>query len=261
MRTGVFAALILLALIAPAAGGERVERIPTRPNITQPLYVVEPEAKPWAVALLYVGGDGNMAVDANGPTDLKGNFLLRIADAMRRAGLLLVYPDVPSDMRTGMGNLRNGDKHAADAAAIVAWIKARTDAPIFVIGTSRGTVSAANIGAHLPAGSLAGVILTSSITRTLKQLGPVDDKALNAIRVPTLVVHHRDDGCNVTVPSDVPRLIDALKSAPRKDLVWISGGSPPRSGPCDGRSNHGYFGVERDASQAMIGWMKSVVGR
>ncbi|HTI86253.1 MAG TPA: hypothetical protein VL966_06590 [Alphaproteobacteria bacterium] len=249
---------IAVIAAAPTVAAERVETIPTRPGVTQGLYIVEPTAKPWAVALVYVGGDGNMKLDAQGPTDLKGNFLLRIANQLKGAGLLLVYPDVPSDMQSGMGNRRNDAAHAADAAAMIAWIRTRSTAPIFVVGTSRGTVSAANIGAHAAEGSLAGVVLTSSITRASKQLGAVDSGALAAIRVPALVVHNREDACNVTVPSDIPRLFDALKAAPKKDLVWMSGGVPPKSGPCDGRSAHGYFGIERETASTIIDWMKSV---
>ncbi|MGE5539135.1 MAG: alpha/beta hydrolase [Gemmatimonas sp.] len=263
MRHLVFAGLCaaIAAMAGRAGAAERVETIPTRPGVTQPLYIVEPDAKPWAVALLYVGGDGNMSLGANGPTKELGNFLLRIANQLKGAGLLLVYPDVPSDMSTGLGNLRNGDKQVADAAATLGWIRQRTDAPVFVVGTSRGTVSAANIGAHLPPGSLAGVILTSSITRASKQLGAVDDKALAEIRVPTLVVHHKDDACNVTKPADIPQFVESLRAAPRKDLVWISGGSPPKAGPCEGKAAHGYFGVEREATTAMLDWMKSVAAR
>jgi pimeloyl-ACP methyl ester carboxylesterase len=253
----IVAAIAVLAT-TPTLAAERFETIPTRPGVTQGFYIVEPATKPWAVALLYVGGDGNMKLDAQGPTDLKGNFLLRIANQLKGAGILLVYPDVPSDLQSGMGNRRNDESHAADAAAIVAWIRTRSTAPIFVVGTSRGTVSAANIGAHSAEGSLAGVVLTSSITRVSKQLGAVDSAALSAIRVPTLVVHNREDACNVTVPSDIPHLFDALKAAPKKDLVWMSGGVPPKSGPCDGRSAHGYFGIERETASTMIDWMKSV---
>lgn len=254
------ATLIVSALAASTMAGaaERVEAIPTRPGITQGLYVVDAKDKPWAAAILYVGGDGKMALDARGPTDLKGNFLLRVADQLSKAGVTLIYPDVPSDRRSGFGNFRTDADHARDGLAVVAWVRQHVDAPVFVVGTSRGTISAVNIAANAEPDAIAGVVLTSSLMRPAKSANAIDDGQLAAIRVPTLVVHHKSDGCAATKPADVPHLVDGLKAAPRRDLVWIDGGLPAKSGPCDGRSAHGYFGVEADATRAMVDWMRSV---
>jgi predicted alpha/beta-hydrolase family hydrolase len=258
----IFAALIVstVAVSTTAGAAERVETIPTRPGITQGLFIVDAKGKPWAAAILYVGGDGKMALDGSGPTDLKGNFLLRIADRLSTAGIALVYPDTPSDQRNGFGNSRTGPDHMKDGQAVVAWTRQHIDAPIFVIGTSRGTISAVNIAADIEPGAIAGVVLTSSLMLPSRTTNAIDDAQLARVAVPTLVVHHRDDGCGVTKPAEVPQLMDGLKSTPRKDLIWISGGLPAKSGPCDGKSAHGYFGAEAEATKAMIDWMKATVG-
>lgn len=261
-RVAGFVLLTVSSLAAAAVeAAERVETIPTRAGVTQGLYIVDAKGTPWATAILYVGGDGKMALDANGPTELKGNYLLRAAEQLSAAGVALVYPDVPSDRRGGFGNFRTEAEHAEDGRAVIAWARQRLAAPVFLIGTSRGTISVANIGARAEPGSIAGAALTSSLMRASKKANAIDRGQLADIAAPVLVVHHRDDGCNVTPPGDVPQLVDDLKRAPRKDLVWIEGGQPPRSGPCDGRSAHGYFGVERQATAALIDWMKATVAR
>jgi predicted alpha/beta-hydrolase family hydrolase len=250
---------ILIASTQIAAAAERVETIATRPGITQGLFVVDAKGKPWATAILYVGGNGRIALDENRPTDLQGNFLLRIAERLSTAGIALVYPDTPSDKPRGFGNARTEPGHAKDGQAVIAWARQHVDAPVFVIGTSRGTISAVNIAASVAPGAIAGVVLTSSLMLPSRTANAIDDDQLARVRVPTLVVHHRNDGCGVTKPPDVPQLVDGLKAAPRKDLVWISGGLPAKSGPCDGKSAHGYFGVEADTAKAMIDWMKATV--
>lgn len=265
LRFSIFAALaaatIATGMIAPTAAraAEHVETIPTRPGVTQGLYIVDAESTPWATAILYVGGDGRMALNEHGPTVLKGNFLLRIIDRLSKMGIALVYPDVPSDHRSGFGNSRTQPEHAEDGQAVIAWVRQHINAPIFIIGTSRGTISAVNIAANLEPGAIKGVALTSSLMAPSRKANAIDDGQLARIRVPTLVVHHRNDRCGVTRPADVPRLMDGLTSAPRKDLVWIDGGRPAKSGPCDGKSAHGYFGVEAEATKALVDWMRATV--
>jgi hypothetical protein len=252
----------LLFLTAAAAAAERIETIPTRPGVTQDLYVVQPTTAPWAAAILYVGGNGDIKLDSRRmPAGRVGNFLLRIRDQLLDAGILLVYPDVPSDLRgDGFGNFRNDARHVEDGGAIVKWIRANSAAPLFVIGTSRGTISAATLGGRLPPDTFAGVALTSSVTRQgARGQEAMDNAALARIAVPILVMHHRDDACNITPPADAPGILDKLKTSPRKDLVTIEGGLPAKSGPCDALTAHGYFGVEREAAQALIDWMKATI--
>ncbi|MGE5539136.1 MAG: hypothetical protein ACM30I_10985 [Gemmatimonas sp.] len=250
-------ALALACMAGAASARDRMEPITPRRGISQNLYVVDAQGAPWATAILYVGGEGMVGQ----PGRLTKNFLMRIKDQLSSAGIGLIYPGLPSDRQQGLGNARNDDEHVKDAAAIVAWARAWSPAPIFVIGTSRGTVSAVNIAAHLPPGALAGAALTSSVTRrSRKGEDAIDFRYAGQITLPVLVMHHRDDGCRVTPPADVPKLVESLKVSSRVTTVWITGGSEPQSEPCEALSRHGYIGVEREATTAMIDWMKSVVG-
>lgn len=256
---GVLLATFVAAWPMVAVAAERVETIPTRPGVTQGLYVVAPDVKPWAIAILYVGGQGNIELKPSGPTNELGNFLLRIRDRLRDAGVLLIYPDTPSDKR-GYGNFRANPRHAEDARAIVAWAHRRGPVPVFVIGTSRGSISTAYIASHIDPESIAGVVLTSSVTRKSRKFGAIDSNMLSGIRAPTLVMANKSDKCDVSPPEDVPFLIGGLKNAPRKDSVILSGGKPAVSDDCEGKSGHGFYGLEDKAAKTMVDWMKSVVG-
>ena len=255
----LFAMIVSLCPVATANAAEHVETIDTQPGVTQGLYVVTPDTTPWASAILYVGGQGNLALDAHGPTDQAGNFLMRIRDRLLNAGILLVYPDTPSDKSGGYNNFRSDSRHGEDGRAIVAWTHILSTAPIFVIGTSRGTISAAYIAAHLETDAISGVALTSSVTRTSRTLNAITSDMLGGIRVPTLVMANKGDLCGVTPPDDVPFLLNGLKNAPHKASVLLSGGLPPIAGPCEGKAAHGFYGIEDEAAKTLIDWMTSIV--
>lgn len=252
--------LVTLVSIWPgstASASERIETIATRPGVTQGLYVVTPDRTSWAAAILYTGGDGMIGLEKSQP--LTDNFLIRIKSQLSEAGIALVYPDVPSDHR-GYGTFRSDPRHVEDAAAVLSWMRSWTGVPLFVIGTSRGTVSAANIAAHIAPDTIAGVALTSSVTRTSRAgLGEIESKDLARIRSAVLIMAHRDDRCSVTPPDDVPFLMKNITAAARKESIVLTGGIPPKSDPCEALSAHGYYGIEDEAAQKLVDWMRSVV--
>jgi hypothetical protein len=69
------------------------------------------------------------------------------------------------------------------------------------------------------------------------------------VRVPLLMVHHRDDACRATPYREAAAL------AARFPLVSVKGGKPPESGPCDPLAAHGYFGREAATVDAIAAWM------
>jgi pimeloyl-ACP methyl ester carboxylesterase len=257
---GVLAVAVLTITATRAAFAvEGVETIATRPGVTQSYHWQEPAKKVRAIAVLFVGADGDLRLHAAGPTNLRGNFLFQVRDALANAGLLLIFPDAPSDRSRGLGNRTDAD-HANDIRQLILAVKQRADLPVCLIGTSRGTVSATNIASRVEPTLIKGVLLTSTITEPAKnRQHSVFETKLADIRVPVLVLAHRDDTCYVTPASAVPRLLRALINAPRKDSVMLSGGKPAESEACDARSPHGFFGIEGQAVKAMTTWIDSVL--
>lgn len=259
----VLVALVACGLASPATAAPResVVSVPSRPGVTQGFFLVEPEGAARAIAVVFVGGDGETKLNDKRPTNLNGNFLMRVKDQLSTAGLILAYPDVPSDLKgRGLGDFRVNERHGEDIAAVVKALKARNDLPVFLIGTSRGTISAANGGGRLPPGQIAGVILTSTVTeRSKNKQRPVFDTPLDKITAPVLVMSHKDDTCYVTPPSDIPRLLRAMAASPRKDSLLLSGGLPAKSDPCEAFAAHGFYGIEEEATKAMTDWITSVL--
>jgi len=248
--------LLLLAALgaAPCAASPELVSIPTRPGVTQPFVILPLAGAPQAVALLYIGGGGRInARREDGQVKFGArNFLPRSAAEFARNGILPVVMDAPSDQSELMDGYRTGPEQSVDARAVVAELKRRYPGlPVYIVGTSRGTISGAYIGRDLGA-EVSGVVLTSTMfgSSNLRRQAPnLRGFDYAAVRTPLLFVHHREDGCEHTPYAAAERL------AARHDLVSVSGGKPPESGPCDPFSAHGFFGVEGPTVDAIAGWM------
>jgi len=254
MRVGRVILCALMMLWAMGARAEDLVTLQTRPGVTQPFYVTRPNGPAKASLLLFMGGEGVLNPYRQ-PADLQhGNFLVRTRDLFVQHGFLVAVIDVPSDQAGGYGAFRLSPEHATDIAAVVGWLHAADPAPIWLVGTSRGTISAA-LGAATAAG-LHGLVLTSSVTRPAPG-NPTDifNVDLSRITIPTLVVNHRDDSCFVAVPADAPRLLEALSHVSVKQALLYDGGAPARSKACEAFSPHGYFGIEPQVVDGIADWI------
>jgi pimeloyl-ACP methyl ester carboxylesterase len=250
----VVAALLLGAAGARPAHAEDRISLPTRSGVTQSFYLTKPEGPAVASLILFPGGDGKLR--AYGPAKAKrGNFLVRSRNLFVARGFIVAVMDAPSDQASGMDDFRVGTDHRRDIAAVIAYLRQAAPVPVWLVGTSRGTESAAN-GASLETGGPDGLVLTSSVTREGKrERSTVFDNDLGAIKVPTLLVHNRDDACQVCPFSDIQDLLDALDSAPRKELIAFEGGDMTLSEPCQALSRHGYIGIEDKVVAAIADWI------
>jgi pimeloyl-ACP methyl ester carboxylesterase len=239
---------VILALLVLIGGGKAMAQehldLPTRPGVTQPVYITT-ASLPKASVILFPGGSGVV-------TQVRNNFLLRVAPRFVAQGMTVAVIDTPSDHPSGMGaQARAATDHVTDIAAVVALLKNRSPAPVWLIGTSRGSISAANAAANIGPPRIAGVVLTSSVWE-----GGLTSVALDKIKVPVLVVHNRDDGCRESPFSDTEAMMGRMRQATMKELVAVSGGTL-RSGPCDALSPHGYYGVEDQVVPTIISWIKA----
>lgn len=248
MSSGLFrTAVSLLAFAAVltagrAAAEDRVE-LHSRPGIVQPILYL-PAPAPIASAVLFPGGGGVIA-------GVRNNFLMRVRGEFAAQGISAAVIDVPSDRTDAANDYRAGADAAADAAAVVAFLKTKADVPVWLIGTSRGSISAANAAARLGPSQIGGVVLTSAVWS-----GGMDLVPLTPVAVPTLIVHNRDDQCRHSPVGGAAPALAALTNAPAKELLLVSGGDD-RADPCGGLSHHGYLGIENQVVPPMIAWIKS----
>jgi hypothetical protein len=251
----LFPAILLFLPAAFACAQERgIVTIPTRAGVTQSFFVAGMgDVKPQAVALLYNGGYGALQLRMEGgqPKFAPGNFLIRSRREFIRNGVLPVLVDVPSDEPTGVPDAyRRSEKQVADTRAVLAEVRKRVPGlPVFIVTTSRSTLSGAYLGRALGADEVAGVVLTSSMivaSRNWESLAAFNFKSVNA---PLLLVHHRGDGCEATPYPAMARAAEGFT------LISVKGGKPPESGPCDPFAPHGYFGKEAETVDAIAAWM------
>ena len=245
-RCSVIQFLVVAAcFFAPmiAAAEERVS-LPTRSGVTETI-IFDPASQPVASVLLFPGGNGVIAEEPE-------NFVLRVRGMFAAQGLSVAAIDTPSDHAGGIPiDFRNSPAAVEDAAAAVAFLRSKAAVPVWLLGTSNGSVSAANAAAHLPAGQIAGVVLTSSVWT-----GGMNLATLGAIAVPVLIVHNRDDACRISGFGGTAAALDALTKAPAKELLAVSGGRSV-SPPCKARSPHGYYGIEDTVVPPVIAWIKA----
>ncbi len=188
----------------------------------------------------------------------KGNFLIRSRQLFADQGLTAVLVDAPSDRQSApfLAGFRQTPSHAADIKAVIAWARQQTKLPVWLIGTSRGTQSAAFVATELgkPDGP-DGLVLTSTVLSD--DLGrSVTAMPLDRLRIPVLVVHHEQDGCRLCAFRDVPALMAKLGNAPRKQLLSFTGGED-RGDPCEAQAYHGFNGIELEVVAKTAQWISA----
>jgi pimeloyl-ACP methyl ester carboxylesterase len=246
-------ALLLLACASMAHAAERVVDIPTRPGVTQRFLYLAPE-KPRAAAILFVGGAGNPGIqDSGAMSRLGGNFLARTRGSFVAEGIAVALVDAPSDV-ADLHRFRTTPEHIADVGFVIAWLRRETGVPVWLVGTSRGTQSAAYVATRL-SGTQGpdGVVLTSTILADRRDV-PVPAMAVERIAVPVLLVHHVGDGCRACPFGQVEPLLRQLRAAPRKEIVAVTGGEDTGD-PCGAQGHHGYRGREAEVVARIAGWI------
>jgi hypothetical protein len=263
---GLLAALTALLLIGVSASTsssdvtQRVVDVPTRPGVIQRFLFLSPR-EPKATVVLFAGGHGGLQIAADGRFGWgAGNFLVRSRQLFVEHDLAVAIVDAPSD-RQGIGfhqflsGFRQTPAHAADIKAVIAWLREHVEAPVWLIGTSRGTESVGYLATQLTGrDGPDGIVLTSTILADGGQSVPAME--LETLRIPVLVVHHEQDGCRVCLFRDMPALMHKLDAVPMKELITFKGGES-RGDPCEAFAYHGYYGIEREVVARIAGWIVS----
>ncbi len=262
---GLAVVLLINALfgsIACAQGSGQVVDVPTRPGVTQRfVYIAPSNAK--ATVILFAGGHGGLKIAENGSFGWgAGNFLVRSRQLFADQGLAVAVIDAPSDRQSApfLSGFRQRPEHAADVKALIAWLKNKFAQPVWLVGTSSGTQSAAYLATQLAGdGGPDGVVLTATILADPKGRlvpGPVPDMPVDKLSIPVLVVHHEQDGCRACLFSDMPLLMSKLASNPKQELITFTGGVS-RGDPCEAMAYHGFNGLENDVVARIAGWINA----
>jgi hypothetical protein len=242
--------------------------------VCQSYLLIEPP-DPVATMVLFVGGAGRLGIADGGLSFLVSNFNWRVRHHLAAGGpfniALIDAPyegldDIGDNCSGRSGDLRPldypfrvSDAHLEDIETALADLRTTVAEfqPLYLNGTSRGAISAALAAANIigPAAP-DGLILSSSASQ---RSGPdLLDVALENISVPSLVVGHKRDTCEVTPPSDIPVIKQRLRAGGAKvrTRLFFGGDLEPLTGACSALSPHGFFGIETIVADFMVRWTK-----
>lgn len=230
-------------------------KVRSREDVTTTLFW-EPVPNAKATVLLFPGGGGGFGKVEDGKA-MGQNFLVRSEPFFIANGFNVAIFGRPSDSEDLDYADRISDTHMTDVRKVLDFVKTKSAAPVWIVGTSRGTVSATAMAIQVQ-GDIAGLVLTSSVVN-YKKPGAVPRQDLVAIKVPVLVLHHSKDACIHCRPDEVPATFKGLRNAPVKKLVFVDGGANPSGDPCAGQHFHGFIGMEREAVDLIGNWIKNPV--
>jgi hypothetical protein len=242
MFLGAYAALVLGGDIpaARAADAEAVTIDTTFIVKTPPVRLERPAREARA------GGNGLLALDGTGTiTNATGNFLIRSANLFLRDGLNVMMADTTPAHPDGINiSTRLSATHAAELQGFVNAAFNRWSKPVWVVGTSNGSVSAVTAGGFQPAlTGVSGLVLTSPVTVLGAGTQPTFNLYASRIMLPTLVVWHENDHCTASPPAGSAALFSSIPSNEKAKRTFDRGHSVATD-PCGAFSEHGYAGIE-----------------
>ena len=259
----IYISMVSCHLFANSQVTQEIVNLKTRDDVTMRVLLLSPK-EPKASLILFAGGHGGLRIYPNGSMQWgENNFLIRTKSIFAELGVNVAIVDAPSDRLRPpfLSGFRNSEEHFKDIKALTILLKNKYSVPIWLVGTSRGTESAASVGIKLQdENEVKGIVLTSSILIGLKsaQTGqdgnPIPDMALNKYKKPVLIVHHEKDECRVTNFSDLPKLSSKLNSNNRNEVVTYSEGIT-QGDACQAMSHHGFNGIEQQVVSKIVDWV------
>jgi pimeloyl-ACP methyl ester carboxylesterase len=242
----------LLAMLAVQARADGLVQVPTRGDQSISYWWMPTEGAT-ATVLLLSGGSGGIGMRDGQPRS--ENFLIRSRDLFRAEGFNVALLGNPSDKRAMDDAWRTSGMHRTDVAAVVQDIRAKgAGQPLWLIGTSRGTISATALAIAMP-DQVAGVVLTASISG-FNVPAAVHRQAIDQLKMPVLVYHHREDACRITLARDAEWISKGLSNARVKKFWVVEGGENPSGNPCEALHWHGFIGMEARAVKDVGGWIR-----
>mgnify|MGYP004710425967 CR=1 FL=1 len=110
--------------------------------------------QPRGLIVTFPGGAGDIGVQRDGHIAHAENFVVRTRDLWNRHGYAVLIPDTPEG--ANLRGLRSSPFYAHLADSLIALAHQHTTGPVFLLGTSQGSIAAVNGATHLsPAALLA----------------------------------------------------------------------------------------------------------
>ena len=206
------ASLVAVTLICVSAASVRAEQAVT---VGGALALLNKPKSVRAAVVLIPGGSGELGIRPDGSfSTLRGNQLVRTRKAYLRYGIATLTID-----------------RGVSAAAAVRYLR-QIARRVVVVATSRGTLRVPGALAARP----DAIVLTSAFLDDVRaSIGSP------ASLPPTLIVEHRNDGCQFTAPSMVAPFQSWGGAKVR--VAWMNGGTS-RGVVCGAKAHHGFNGID-----------------
>ena len=246
--------MLATGLIASQAHAVVTEQLVdlAKPNGARLRYLLTVDAalvpRPDTGVILFAGGQGNVRL-AEGIPQPGANFLVRTRHLFAQEKLAVAVYDPSPDIGPLSDQARMSRPHADEVAQLLAHLKQETGVRhIYLIGTSRGTISAAHLALALQ-DQVDGVVLTSTLFQASRAGPGLSGFDFSAIRQPLLFVHHVADACKTTPPQYARTL------SGKYPVVWVGGQQESGGDACGPFSAHGYLGHEPATVHAIAEWI------
>ena len=236
---------------APVAG-ERAIDIPLDDGSRQRVLYASPP-RPRGTIIMLPGGAGDLGIERDGDIRRGHNFVVRTRGLWAARGYAALIPDALD--HENLRGLRSSPSYAAVVAAIVAFARSQAPGPVFLLGTSQGSIAAMYAAAHMGPGQIAGLVLTESVSRLGGSRETVFSADPQDVRAPALVVANRDDRCPIAPAEDAAKIAQAMSKSPQVQVLYVSGGVDRSGRPCGSLTPHGYYGIEPGVVAEIADWM------
>ena len=237
------------------------------PGITQKFLLAVPE-NPIGILILLPGSRGILRLSESFGqpviNNLRNNFLVRTYGGFVRRDFIVALVDCPDEMISAGGLMmphRGGPQHRNGVSSVIDYCRNIYNLPVWLVGTSAGTVSVASLGISLR-DKLDGLIFTSSVTDMSHNKymssfkNGIIDYALFMIEGPVFIAAHANDGCKYTPPEKTDMLKEKLSNSPNVIAKIYHGGRSGVSDPCVGRTPHGFYGIEEIVINDIVEFIK-----
>ena len=184
-----------------------------------------------------------------------GNFLSRSRNYFYAEGFNVIVVYRSSDLAGLDYGYRVSKEHVGELVKVITYARQNFGKPVWLVGTSRRTVSGTAAAIALGEAEVQGLVLTSSVTS--KKTGAIATQSIESLKIPTLVVHHQNDACKICVPYEASKITSSLKEAPVKKFIMIEGGADPEGDPCEAKHWHGFINYEQQTVKVITDWIKN----
>jgi pimeloyl-ACP methyl ester carboxylesterase len=265
-RKTAFVLLLAAVVVAAAVHAQRPDAAPSEKLIDLPLAAGDHQRvlfaappKPKAAIVMLPGGSGEIGLTRGGDIRHNDNFVVRTRGLWNARGYAVLIPDTID--RANLRGLRSSPEYARVVIGMIGFAHDQVAAPVFLLGTSQGSIAAMNGAAHAPPETLAGVVLTESVSVLGGSGETVFDANPQDVRVRALVLANQDDRCDVAPPAMAAKIVAAMTHSPDVKLELVSGGVSRSSRDCGSLTPHGYYGIEDRVVRIIDSWMESQLHR